>query len=166
MREAMSSCALDAGNMAAVAVHGTGTPLGDPIEVGALGVVLGGVTPTTPVLLIASKVRSASCLSELWQPQMSFKPAHDACACLTTMVITLHGSKQACYGHTEGAAGLAGAITAAALCCSALAPPLTTLRHLNPYMAAAASDWRARQGMQAEVPRQLASCHALVCLCI
>ena len=82
------------------------------------------------------------------------------------MVIRLHGSKQACYGHTEGAAGLAGAMTAAALCCSALAPPVTTLRQLNPYMAAAASDWRARQGMQAEIPRQIASCPALVRLCI
>ena len=55
MREAMSGCALDARDMAAVAVHGTGTPLGDPIEVGALGVVLGGIIPTAPVLLIASK---------------------------------------------------------------------------------------------------------------
>lgn len=63
MREAMSGCALDARNMAAVAVHGTGTPLGDPIEVGALGVVLGGIIPATPVLLIASKARQ-SCLSE------------------------------------------------------------------------------------------------------
>ena len=82
------------------------------------------------------------------------------------MVIRLRGTKQACYGHTEGAAGLAGAMTAAAFCCSALAPPLTTLRHLNPYMAAAASDWRARQGMQAEVLRQIAACPALVRLCI
>ena len=55
MREAMSVCALDAGKMAAVAVHGTGTPLGDPIEVGALGVVLSGTIPARRVLLIASK---------------------------------------------------------------------------------------------------------------
>ncbi len=55
VRQAMSGCALDAGNIAAVAVHGTGTPLGDPIEVGALGMVLGGVVPATPVLLVASK---------------------------------------------------------------------------------------------------------------
>ena len=55
MREAMSACALDAGNMAAVAVHGTGTPLGDPIEVGALGVVLGGNIAAMPLLLVASK---------------------------------------------------------------------------------------------------------------
>ena len=93
---------------------------------------------------------------------MSFTAALGACECLTTTVIRLHGSKQACYGHTEGAAGLAGAMTAAALCCSALAPPLTTLRQLNPYTATAASDWQARQGMQAEIPRQIASCPALV----
>ena len=75
-------------------------------------------------------------------------------------------SNQACYGHTEGAAGLAGAMTAAALCCDASAPPVTTLRHLNPYMAAAASDWQARQGLQAELPRQAASGPALVRHCI
>ena len=62
MRQAMSGCALDAGNVAAVAVHGTGTPLGDPIEVGALGMVLGGFVPVTPVLLVASKAHP--CLSK------------------------------------------------------------------------------------------------------
>ena len=86
---------------------------------------------------------------------------------LAIMTMTVHGINQACYGHTEGAAGLAGAMTAAALCCDALAPPVTTLRQLNPYMAAAASDWRARQGMQAELPRQVAPSPALVrhCFC-
>ena len=42
----MAACLLEAGMEAAsvgmVAVHGTGTPLGDPIEVGALGGVLRG----------------------------------------------------------------------------------------------------------------------------
>lgn len=65
--------------MALVAVHGTGTPLGDPIEVGALGQALGG-SPGPPggrnVVLVSVK---------------------------------------SCYGHTEGAAGLTGALLAVQL---------------------------------------------------
>lgn len=72
-----------------VAVHGTGTPLGDPIEMGALGQAL-------------------SC-------QSIVETAH-------RVVI---GSVKSCYGHTEGAAGLTGAMLAVqalhhqvGLCCT------------------------------------------------
>ena len=41
-RSALHSARLGAADVACVAVHGTGTPLGDPIEVGALGAALGG----------------------------------------------------------------------------------------------------------------------------
>lgn len=58
------------GGVAVVAVHGTGTPLGDPIEVGALGQSLSRIPHQGLVVL---------------------------------------GSVKACYGHTEGAAGLTGA---------------------------------------------------------
>lgn len=62
-----------------VAVHGTGTPLGDPIEVGALGQALnaGGGNDSGEA---ARKLLLASVKS--------------------------------CYGHTEGAAGLTGALLA------------------------------------------------------
>jgi hypothetical protein len=75
---------------------------------------------------------------------------------------------QACYGHTEGAAGLAGALTAAALCSSAAAPPTASLRGLNPFVAAATADWRARQGMPAALPRCEMPAPALVrrCPCV
>lgn len=56
-------------------MHGTGTPLGDPIEMGALG---------------SAASRQSSPL-----------PA--------PMVI---GSVKSCYGHTEGCAGLTGALLA------------------------------------------------------
>ena len=56
-----------------VAVHGTGTPLGDPIELGALGAALAGKGGRGP---------------------------DDAPPTL--------GSVKACYGHTEGAAGVTG----------------------------------------------------------
>jgi phthiocerol/phenolphthiocerol synthesis type-I polyketide synthase C len=59
--------------VAFVAVHGTGTPLGDPIEVGALGQSLSRV-PNQQLVAV--------------------------------------GSVKACYGHTEGTAGLTGNYTA------------------------------------------------------
>ena len=58
-----------------MAVHGTGTPLGDPIEMGALG-------------------------------QALLRRGADALHQLTI------GSIKSCYGHTEGAAGLTGALLA------------------------------------------------------
>ena len=66
---------MDASEMAYVAVHGTGTPLGDPIELGALGQAL--------------SVRTEQAADRL----------------------TL-GAVKSCYGHTEGAAGLTGALLA------------------------------------------------------
>lgn len=56
-----------------VAIHGTGTPLGDPIEVGALGAAL---------------ARKGSSENGQAGPTL--------------------GSVKACYGHTEGAAGVTG----------------------------------------------------------
>ena len=66
---------MDASEVQFVAVHGTGTPLGDPIELGALGQAL------------AAHARAAG------------------------QKLTL-GAVKSCYGHTEGAAGLTGALLA------------------------------------------------------
>ena len=63
------------GELGLVAIHGTGTPLGDPIEVGALGAALPA-------------------------------PAQNG-ACSVTVA-----SVKSCYGHTEGCAGLTGALLA------------------------------------------------------
>ena len=72
IREVISAAEISAAPVAFVAVHGTGTPLGDPIEVSALGVALAGAR--------GEPVRPAAM-----------------------------GSVKACYGHTEGAAGVTGA---------------------------------------------------------
>lgn len=71
----VSSAGLAAADVAFVAVHGTGTPLGDPIEVSALGAALA--------------------------PHKDRDTAARAPPAL--------GSVKACYGHTEGAAGVVGA---------------------------------------------------------
>ncbi len=69
------------GEVAYVAVHGTGTPLGDPIEVGALAQALTG------------RLKGGGGGGG---GGSSARPA-----------ATL-GSIKACFGHTEGAAGITG----------------------------------------------------------
>ncbi len=66
---------LDPSAMALVAIHGTGTPLGDPIEVNALGAALASGRGSTRSRMAIGAVKS-------------------------------------CYGHTEGTAGLSGAVLA------------------------------------------------------
>jgi len=53
IRGALEDAALSPGDVSAFEMHGTGTGLGDPIEVGALGTVLQGVS--TPRVLTAGK---------------------------------------------------------------------------------------------------------------
>ena len=54
---ALSDGGLDAAQVAYVAVHGTGTPLGDPIEVGALAGALGPRGSSSALTLGSNKVR-------------------------------------------------------------------------------------------------------------
>ena len=68
-------------------MHGTGTPLGDPIEVGALGQAL-GTAGTAPR---GSRRRPSTTAPERALAMLSSK---------------------ACFGHTEGGAGLAGLLLA------------------------------------------------------
>ena len=98
-----------------------GTPLGDPIEIGALGQALPGRRGSHPA-------------------------AGDALAL---------ASNKACYGHTEGAAGLTGLLLAASMAGQAAAPAIMHFRHVNPYVQAALSDW-ASAGRALHLPRQAA----------
>ena len=59
VRRALAHGGLAAANLRFVAVHGTGTPLGDPIEVGALGQALrGGSSGSSPNPLVLGSVKS------------------------------------------------------------------------------------------------------------
>ncbi len=71
----MRTAGMPASEVGYVSVHGTGTPLGDPIELGALGQALSATAGSQPEPLVLGAVKS-------------------------------------CYGHTEGAAGLTGALLA------------------------------------------------------
>lgn len=63
---------------------------------------------------------------------------------------------QACYGHTEGTAGVTGALLATGALHRQMAPGITNLREVNPYVEAAAADWRRHGGRHAVLPRQTA----------
>jgi acyl transferase domain-containing protein len=54
VRAALADAGLGAADVGAVGMHGTGTSLGDPIEVGALAAALGGAG-SRPLLLASSK---------------------------------------------------------------------------------------------------------------
>ena len=60
---------------------------------------------------------------------------------------------QACFGHTEGTAGITGLLLAASAVQQAAHVPVVLLRDINPYVAAAIGDMK---GMAAHATRQLA----------
>ena len=62
---------------------------------------------------------------------------------------------QACYGHTEGTAGITGALLATVALQRAMAPGIVNLVQMNPYVEAAVADWRARKDVRIVMPRQL-----------
>ena len=63
---------------------------------------------------------------------------------------------QACYGHTEGAAGLTGMLMAMGAAGSLGAPGILCLRAVNPYVSAAIADWSRTSGTPPYAPRQTA----------
>lgn len=63
------------------------------------------------------------------------------------------GSVKACFGHSEGAAGIHGGLLALLAVASRAAPPVMHARSLNPHVDAAVADWRQTHGVTAVVPR-------------
>ncbi|QDZ21994.1 polyketide synthase [Chloropicon primus] len=86
-----------------VVMHGTGTPLGDPIEVGALGQAFHSDDKVHMLALAAVKVA---------------------------------------FGHTEGAAGLTGLLSAMQSCSTLCIQPVTACRNMNVHVQGAIKDHR------------------------
>lgn len=108
-------------------MHGTGTPLGDPIEIGGLTAVFAAPPPRRGAFLSASP---------------AVKP------------VTLMASKS-WNGHAEPAAGLIGVIHARRALQNFAAMPVMHLRELNAYVAAGLRQSTA--GSSAAMARQPAS---------
>jgi acyl transferase domain-containing protein len=106
-----------------ISVHGTGTPLGDPIEVGALSqaIAAGPIMPNT------------------------------------NSTVSLLSSK-ACYGHTEGTAGITGLFLSTQAMRHEQISAVLHLRNMNPHVGSAIRDWgHSPRGTKslAYLPRQV-----------
>jgi Beta-ketoacyl synthase, C-terminal domain len=107
--------------------HVAGTPLGDPIEVGALGTAI-------------SRGRKAQ---------------KEGLANDSEQMLAL-SSVKSCYGHTEGAAGLTGTLFALQELAMSCRPAVMNLRNTNPYIQAAFTDWMRTHKLTPSVPRSTA----------
>ena len=63
------------------------------------------------------------------------------------------GSVKACFGHTEGAAGIHGALLAMLAVQNSAAPPIMHSRSLNAYVKNAIADWKTSCNLTAVVPK-------------
>ena len=139
---ALASGSLAPSVVAAVVVHGTGTPLGDPIEVSALSGALAQGESSGPPLLASVKVQCHAMRTVQVSSASVYGSQHACCA------------RQACYGHTEGAAGLTGALAAMCLTCEREAPAVLCLREANAHVCAALRDWAGAARLAPLLPRQ------------
>ena len=69
---------------------------------------------------------------------------------------------QACFGHTEGAAGITGVLLAVCSLQQSAAAALMCLRNVNPYVGAALQEWHSNGSPL--VPREAAAGTAVSCL--
>ncbi len=86
----------------------------------------------------------------LIQPQRNTGARRIAPHCHTLLL-------QACFGHTEGAAGVTGMLMAMGCVADGQVPGIMCLRSINPYVSAAVSDWAATAGVAPLATRQTAA---------
>ena len=80
----------------------------------------------------------------------------------------VHGwtaSVKACYGHTEGAAGIHGVLLGMLAAQKATIPPVMHLQRVNPYVMTALDDWKTRGHLGAVLPRVRSLTNQLTSLC-
>ena len=135
IRQALKAAGVESGAIAALQMHGTGTPLGDPIEVGA-------------ALEALLSPRGA-------EPPHGTPPPQQGT--ILPSSLRLLGSKST-VGHAEPAAGLTALIYAVHQACGRMALPLEHLRTLNPHVAGALKSQQQQQsdtvGRRVVAPRQ------------
>ena len=67
--------------------------------------------------------------------------------------LALAGSVKACFGHTEGAAGIHGAMLAILAVRQQAAPAIMHLRTLNEYVSNAIAEWTSSCNLSATAPK-------------
>jgi hypothetical protein len=125
LRAALANGGLTPADLSGLQMHGTGTALGDPIEVGAaLQAYYAADTAGSKLAASSSHTSSSAGAS-------------------SSHALYLLAAK-ATVGHAEPAAGLTGLIYAAQQAAAAAALPIQHLRRLNPYVVSAIdSAWPA-----------------------
>ena len=111
-------------DVTALSMHGTGTPLGDPIEVGAAAAAL--LDPNSDEPSSVSSLRAPS--QRLAQLPLSFM------------------SSKSWTGHAEPASGIVGLLQSCLAACHQGGLPLINLRTLNPHVVGALSESAAGLG--------------------
>lgn len=134
LRLALADGSFTPSRVTTLEMHGTGTPLGDPIEMGAAAAVLG------PNFRQSTTTHSAGFDTHLQMDQMG-------CNNLVLAAV------KAAVGHGEPAAGISGLAHALLQAQQAAAQPILHLMEVNPHVAAI-----IRQGRMSGwlAPRQLA----------
>ena len=84
-------------DVGAVSVHGTGTQLGDPIEVGALGQDLGSPGGRTPLTLLSNK----SCFGHTEGAAGGYPRRFVACTWFAYMMMWQKGIMESQQDHTQ-----------------------------------------------------------------
>eukprot|EP00983_Pelagomonas_calceolata_P037043 1136161-Pelagomonas_calceolata.AAC.4 len=126
MRAALASGNMHAQSITGLQLHGTGTPLGDPIEVGAAAAVL---TPSTSQASASLPVLISAAKSVVGCTQKQALP-YDLCDSIALFV-------NADVGHTEAAAGVVGLCHTVFGLGSSLAQPLAHLHGVGSHLATA-----------------------------
>lgn len=134
IRTALAAAGAAPGALTSLELHGTGTPLGDPCEAGALAAVL---QPPQPAITAGATQQQQPCPG----------------------AVALHAAKSK-VGHAEAASGLSGLVHAAVALSSARLLPISHLTAVNPHVVAALEQGRDAMGRAASgawaLPRQAA----------
>ena len=130
IRAALKAAGLSPYQVTGLSLHGTGTSLGDPIELGAAAEVFGS-------------------------DGKGYKSATQHAACDPLVML----SSKSWLGHAEPAAGIVGMLHGQTLLSQAAALPISHLRSLNPMVGGIMEAAAAQGGLQRKpwfMPRQLA----------
>lgn len=147
---ALASGLLSPAWVGAVAVHGTGTPLGDPIEVGAIKSAFMERSAGLPLSL--TSVKSCYGHTEGTAGAAAVQPAKRI---LYALLLVFDGLPFPLHLILQ-LAGVTGLLLALAASARSQAPAIMCLQNMNPYVVAALSTTASSRGRGAAVPRQLA----------
>ena len=153
IHSALADAAMSTGDIAALQLHGTGTALGDPIEINAALSVLLANGRKQSQQQVAKSAASAMGWEVLAVGAAGTASAEDAAGPLELPPLQLLAAKSI-VGHAEPAAGLTGVLYAVHQLRQASAAPILHLHSLNPHVTAAISSINGAGG-KLGMPREV-----------